>query len=296
MEGVLQAGRSGDIPRLSSTCRKEKSGRIYFASFYARMAHVFLLKLRRQFEQILSHLHHHTNLHYTKLNTKLLKWHEEFHQADQPKRWLMLKKPLIFIVVVLLIVKFFPLVIPPKIISSFPANNSGEAPLEAKIEIVFDKGMLTSFTEKNFGISPKIEGSFSWESNQKLIFTPKTKLSRGQTYIVRIQGFALSSFFIPLLGERTVKFQTIGDPRVILSSPKAEALEDFAPVTVVFDRPMIPLTTATNSAEKKPAFLLSPNVEGEGRWLGTSAYQFRPSERFRKATTYKVIVPAGIRS
>jgi len=69
---------------------------------------------------------------------------------------------------------------------------------------------------------------------------------------------------------------------VAVYSPQEEAVEDLAPVMVVFDRPMIPLTTATNSAIRKAAFSISPAVAGNGRWLGTTAYQFQPTEAFKK--------------
>ncbi|MGE5041334.1 MAG: Ig-like domain-containing protein [Candidatus Levyibacteriota bacterium] len=39
-----------------------------------------------------------------------------------------------------------------------------------------------------------------------------------------------------------------------------------------------------------------PEINGEGRWLGTTAYQFRPSEQYKQATTYYVKVHPGITS
>lgn len=234
--------------------------------------------------------------HYTKLNTHILNWHAEFKQADRPKKWHMVKKPLLIIGAIFLLVKFGPLFIPPKIMTTFPGNNSSEAPLDSKIEIIFDKGVIKSSAERGFTISPNIEGTLTWESNQKLTFTPKNKLKRASNYKVSFKGIIFSSFLVPLIGNNTILFTTIGNPKVVLASPQTEALEDLAPITVVFDRPMIALTTATNSAIKQPAFSIIPEIKGEGRWLGTTAYQFRPSERFKRATTYKVIVPNNLKS
>jgi len=241
-------------------------------------------------------IHHQAKEHYTRLNTHLLNWHSEFKQADHPKKWQMVKKPVLLVVALFLIFKFGPLFIPPKIMTTFPGNMSSEAPLDSKIEIIFNKGIIKSSAEKSFNITPNIPGTLSWESNQKLIFTPKNKLDRASGYKVNFKGIVLSSFFIPLIGNSSLSFETIGNPKVVLASPQNEALEDLTPITVVFDRPMIALTTATNSAIKQPAFSITPEIKGEGRWLGTTAYQFRPSERFMRATTYKVIVPSNMHS
>jgi len=241
-------------------------------------------------------IHHRAKEHYTRLNTHILNLHQEFKQADHSKRWQMVKKPLFVIITFFLLVKLGPFFIPPKIMTSFPGNQSAEAPLDSRIEIIFNKGVIKSLAQKSFNITPNIPGNFSWESNQKLIFTPQNKLFRASNYKVVFRGIVLSNFLVPLIGNNTITFETLGNPKVVLASPQNEALEDLTPITVVFDRPMIALTTATNSAMKQPAFSITPKIEGEGRWLGTTAYQYRPSQRFSRATTYKVIVPNNLQS
>lgn len=233
---------------------------------------------------------------YDKVSKYVIEWIGKFRTSSNKERWIMVRKPLFVLIVLLLIIKFGYLFLPPKIATSFPGNQSAEAPLDSKVEVIFDKGVITSMAEKSFSITPSIQGSFSWESDQKLIFTPQEKLSRASSYKVTFNGIVLSKFLIPLIGNKTITFETIGNPKVVLASPQNEALEDLTPITVVFDRPMIALTTATDSAIKQPAFTVAPEIEGEGRWLGTTAYQFRPSERFRRATTYKVTIPSGLRS
>lgn len=241
-------------------------------------------------------LHYHAQKHYTIINTHATNWIERFKTSSPKERWRMTGKPLFLLIALFLVFKFGNLFFPPKIVSVTPGNQSTEVPLDAKIEITFSKSVIKLSAEKNLDISPATKGTFGWEGDQKLIFTPKKSLARATAYTVNFNGTVLSNFFIPLTGNKPVRFQTAGNPKVILASPQTEALEDFSPVTVIFDRPMIALTTATNSAIKQPAFEISPRVEGEGRWLGTTAYQFRPSESFRKATTYKVTVPAGLHS
>jgi len=223
-------------------------------------------------------------------------WIQRFIASPRQYRFQMVKKPVIIITALFLLINFGPLFIPPKILTSFPGNKSAEAPLDSRIEVIFDKGVIKSLAEKSFSISPNISGKITWESNQKLIFTPSTKLERGKQYVVTLNGIVLSNFLVPLLGNKTILFETIGDPKVSVASPLNEAPEDLTPVTVVFDRAMIPLTTATNSAELKSAFTITPDIKGSGKWLGTTAYQFRPEESFKKGTTYTVAVTTGISS
>jgi len=242
---------------------------------------ILQLYIKQNYNKVIGYIHKQTN---------------KFKLASKKERWVIIRKPLFILIVFLFIFKFGYLFLPPKIATSFPGNQSAEAPLDSKIEIIFDKGVIKSFAEKSFTITPHIQGNLSWEGDQKLIFTPQKRLGRASGYKVDFRGMVLSNYMVPLLEKKTIAFETIGNPKVVLASPQNEALEDLTSVTVVFDRPMIALTTATNSGIKQPAFTINPKIEGEGRWLGTTAYQFRPSERFKKSTTYKVTVPSGLRS
>lgn len=253
-------------------------------------------KIKNYFLSKLPIIHHQAKKHSTRLKTHLLNWYSEFKHADPSKKWQMIKKPALIIIILFLLIKFNPLFASPKVMTTFPGNMSADVPLDSKIEIIFNKGVIKFLAEKSFNITPNIQGTLSWESDQKLIFTPKNKLDRATRYKVSFKGIVLSTFLIPLTGNATFSFETVGNPKVILASPQKEALEDMTPITVVFDRPMIALTSVANRAIKQPAFVITPEIKGEGRWLGTTAYQFRPSERFKRATTYKVTVPNTLRS
>lgn len=234
--------------------------------------------------------------HGTLIYHRVVDWVRSFQSAPPEVRWKMVRIPVFIGIAAIILLTVGPLFIPPKILTTFPGNQGKDTPLDSKIEFIFDKGVVQPLAEKSFSISPQIPGTFSWESDQKLVFTPASALERGKEYTVHLRGPVLSKFLVPLLGFPKISFETIGDPSVVVASPQQEALEDFTPVTVVFDRQMIPLTTATNSALKKPAFVITPEIAGEGSWLGTTAYQFRPTDQLRKGTTYTVTVAAGMAS
>lgn len=204
-----------------------------------------------------------------------------FHFKLRPKFFLGLFLGLVLLFTV------GPRLMPPTIMTSFPGHNATEVSLDSRIEIIFDRPANKIVAEKTLNITPKIEGEISWEGEQKLLFTPKTPLQRGQTYQVKLNQ---------LVASYNIVFATIGDPKVLVNSPQNESLEDLAPITVVFDRPMIPLTTATNSGLRTPAFTVFPEVIGEGKWLGTTAYQLIPTKPLRRATTYTVTIQPNLKS
>ncbi len=255
---------------------------------YKRLGDYHKEKIRQLFARLLPYPN--------RVITYVKEWLQRFRTSSRQEQLRIIKKPGLIFIVLFLLWQIGPLFLPPRVSFSFPGNASTENPLDSKIEIIFDRGMNKSLVEKNFRLSPAVEGTFDWESNQKLIFTPKTQLIRGQKYTAELGGLTLSSFFSPLWGSHTISFTTVGDPKVAVYSPQNEAVEGFSPVIVVFDRPMIPLTATTKSVLKKPAFTISPSVVGEGRWLGTTAYQFTPSVPFKKATTYTVVVDSGLKS
>lgn len=252
----------------------------------------FLTKTKQYYDRYAPLVNHALRFIATRIKT----WADQFRRANPKERWSMVRIPVILAGILWLVVSYGALFLPPRIMTSFPGHNTTGAPLSSTIEVIFNRSVIKSSVEKNLRITPAVDAVLSWEGNQKLIITPKKALVRGQQYAVSFGGRILSSYLIPGITTASVSFETIGNPTVVIASPEDEAPEDGTPITVVFDRPMIPLTTATNSALKKGAFTIDPPVSGEGRWLGTTAYQFRPTERFKKASTYTVTVPRGLAS
>ncbi|MCB9666288.1 MAG: hypothetical protein H6732_19415 [Alphaproteobacteria bacterium] len=66
-------------------------------------------------------------------------------------------------------------------------------------------------------------------------------------------------------------------------------------VSVTFDRPMVALTTQDRAAGVVPV-QLTPQPEGQWRWVGTRTLLFEPSLRMPMATAYRLEVPAGTRA
>lgn len=227
---------------------------------------------------------------------KLLNYINEFRSSSSRTKFKMLIKPATVLILVYLFFSYGGYLKPPKLQISFPGDGGAEIPLDSTIEIQFDRNMNKASVEKAFSITPEVKGSFSWTGDSRLIYTPEKPLNLADKYTLKIGPTAVSSFFIPKIKTNTITFETLGHPKVILASPQIEAPNADSPITVMFDRAMIPLTTADEKENFAPAFTLDPEVKGEGRWLGTTAYQFRAEEPFKNATTYTYRVVAGMKS
>jgi alpha-2-macroglobulin len=80
---------------------------------------------------------------------------------------------------------------------------------------------------------------------------------------------------------------------VVFGSPQGD-VSDAAEVTIVFNRPMRPLSTA--GAEAPAPVQMTPAVEGEWHWIGTNGLLFAPKTGLPHATRFEVVVPAGTRA
>ncbi|MDW8327241.1 MAG: Ig-like domain-containing protein [Anaerolineales bacterium] len=165
------------------------------------------------------------------------------------------------------------------------------------IVIYFDSPMDRASTEKAFSISGEVRGTFTWSDNDRtLTFRPDRPLERAQKYAVKIDTSARSKAGLALAREVVFNVETVGYLEVtqVLPAPEtADAAVDSV-ITVMFNRPVVPLTDLANQADLPNPLTLTPAVEGRGEWLNTSIYVFRPSQPLAGGQTYTGRVAAGL--
>lgn len=76
---------------------------------------------------------------------------------------------------------------PVKVTTFNPENNWKGVSIIAPIRINFDQEVNKISAQESFSITPKVEGSFSWDKNT-LIFTPSQKLTFSTKYLVKIEN------------------------------------------------------------------------------------------------------------
>ena len=185
--------------------------------------------------------------------------------------------------------------VPPRVISHSPAQGE-EHGLTAPIVIAFDQAMDRASVEEAFQVEPPLAGDFSWPNDRTLTFTPAAPLERGKSYRVTISEGAKSSLGLSLGEPLSFRFNSLGYLEVTEVQPAldAEGVGTDALVTVMFNRPVVPLVALGEQGKLPQPLAFDPPLSGQGEWLNTSIYTFRPDRGFAPATTYRVKVAAGL--
>ncbi len=184
---------------------------------------------------------------------------------------------------------------PPRLL--FRAPETGEAlALDAPIELVFDQPMDANSVAEAFAIAPAVQGALEWADSRTLVFTPAEPLARGASYRVTVDQNARNAEGTMLADPITFQFQTVGHLVVseVQPAPDSEDVEPDTSVTVVFNRPVVPLTAIGDQEGLANPLTLTPPVQGTGEWLNTSIYRFHPEGGFLPATVYTARVAAGL--
>jgi alpha-2-macroglobulin len=190
-----------------------------------------------------------------------------------------------------------PLPLPaPRLLSRSPAPGEAQPP-DSPLELTFDQPMDRPSVEAGLSISPAVRGSFSWTGERTLRFTPAEPLERGAGYEVTVAATARNVEGLPLAEEVRFALTTLGSLAVtqVMPAPDSEDLDPDMVVTVVFDRPVVPLAAISQQAALPQPLTFVPPVRGQGEWLNTAIYLFRPDGGFLPATQYKARVAAGLR-
>lgn len=186
--------------------------------------------------------------------------------------------------------------IAPNVIDQLPARGD-EHKVNEPIVVYFDAPMDRASTEKAFSISAGVRGTFAWSDNDTVMtFRPEAPLDRATKYTISIDTSAKSRAGLTLAREVVFNVETVGYLEVTqtLPGPDTANAAVASVITVMFNRPVVPLTDLANQAALPNPLVLSPAVEGQGEWLNTSIYVFRPSKPLAGGQTYTGRVPAGL--
>src|SRR5690606_34450132 len=120
-------------------------------------------------------------------------------------------------------------------------------------------------------------------------------LERATEYTFEIGAGAQSAEGVALAEPFSLALRTTGYLEVseVLPAPRSEAVSTGSVITVIFNRPVVPLVSVEDMGDLPHPLTFDPPVEGEGEWLNTSIYQFTP-EGLSGGTTYTVTVEGGL--
>jgi alpha-2-macroglobulin len=189
----------------------------------------------------------------------------------------------------------------PRVLYASPLPGE-ETLLDGAITIRFDQPMDQSSVEASFEIEPAdesgevVRGTFSWPEADTVVFTPQSKLARSASYHVLLSTRAAGRNGQRLVESVELQFETIGALEVaqIIPAGGSEGISTDASVTVLFNRPVVPLVSTAQQQNLPQPLTLEPAVSGQGEWISTSIYRFTPDDGLIGATEYLVSIPAGL--
>ena len=190
---------------------------------------------------------------------------------------------------------------PPQVVYSSPLPGE-EVTLDGAITIRFDQPMERASVEAAFtirklqGDAQAVQGAFTWPREDTLIFTPSGNLERQQSYRVSIGTGARGQNGQSLEDPITLNLETLGfiAASQVIPAPDTENVQPGSAITVLFNRPIVPLTATGQQANLPQPLTFDPPLDGAGEWVSTSIYRFLPNRPLDGATTYQATVSAGL--
>lgn len=184
--------------------------------------------------------------------------------------------------------------LPPALVEVSPLTGSVIG-LQQSITLYFNQDMDADSVEAALSFEPSLDGSFTWEDERTLVFTPDRPISPDTSLTLTINTRAQAANHEALQDVIELQFYTTSNLKVVQVVP-SDGSEDIDPESAIFtafNQPVVPLG---GEAGAEPAFTLSPEVPGEGYWLNTSTYIFYPDPSMNGGTTYTLHLNENLQS
>ena len=160
----------------------------------------------------------------------------------------------------------------------------------AAISIYLPEGIKKAVGENNVEFYPEVDGEWlKSDSDEVIVFKPEEKLRLNRYYSVKLALTQPEESFIE------ADFLAVEDPEIIAVFPKENSeTSENSEITIVFNRPMVPLTTLDYLEEKDVPVEITPETKGRFKWITTRNLQFIPEERLKRSSNYKVKIKSGM--
>ncbi|MEP7286630.1 MAG: Ig-like domain-containing protein [Chloroflexota bacterium] len=185
--------------------------------------------------------------------------------------------------------------IAPQVVDTVPARGE-ELPVDSTLTLYFDQAMDRASVESALKVDPDVKGMLNWTNDTTAVFKPAAPLKRDTEYTFGLGSAAKSKAGTPLRDTFTLKLRTPGALEVsqILPADGTQDIEATPTITVIFNRPVVPLLTIEEMAKLPSPLTISPAVEGQGEWLNTSIYTFKPKPGLAGGTKYTITIKKGL--
>ncbi|MBN1889866.1 MAG: Ig-like domain-containing protein [Thermoflexales bacterium] len=188
-----------------------------------------------------------------------------------------------------------PLNLPPVLLERTPERGE-EQGTDAPITLVFNQAMEPTSVEAAFKLAPPVQGKFQWEDDKTLNFVPAGEgFAHDESYQVTLDTSARGKNGLALNNPVSFRFNAVGFLQVsqVLPAPDTLDVNPDSSITVMFNRPVVPLTTLAGQEGLPQPLELEPAAAGRGEWLNTSIYVFHP-EALVPGATYTARIRTGL--
>ncbi|HEY43337.1 MAG TPA: hypothetical protein G4O11_05075 [Anaerolineae bacterium] len=182
--------------------------------------------------------------------------------------------------------------LPPTLVESFPPPGVEFAPRGA-LTLFFDQAMDTPSVKTAFKVDPPVETYLDWLDDRTLRVQPSEPLQYATDYLISVGTEARSMAGLALTEPILIDIHTVENLQVtqVLPEPETVGVNPGSPITVVFSRPVVPLEL---EGDFPLPLSLEPTVSGEGEWIDTSIFLFRPDPQLPGGITYSARIEAGL--
>ena len=185
-----------------------------------------------------------------------------------------------------------------------PNNSSPDSPLRFLVNetVSASAPVVIRLPEGMPEIDPKVAGSHikfdpetrgTWSAgskNSELVFRPASALAIGRHYSVDVSTGTSSPFV-------SAEFLVAEDPVVLAVFPKKDSeADESSAITIVFNRPMVALSSLDEITASKIPVEISPATNGNWKWISTRNLQFIPEDHLVRSSNYKVAIKKGFTS
>ncbi len=176
---------------------------------------------------------------------------------------------------------------PPGIVESNPPPGA-ELPLDGPLTLYFNQPMQRTSVEAALRLTPTQPGSFTWQDDATLVFSPSRPLSPESEVVLTLDTGAKAANGLALLQPVSLQYRTAGYLHLAqaLPEPGAYDVDPSSAVVVTFNRPVVAL--GGEPGEGPAAFSIEPQPQGRGEWINTSTYAFYPDPPLEGGRTYNI--------
>src|SRR5262245_46370429 len=142
----------------------------------------------------------------------------------------------------------------PIVVQRAPARGEELAP-DGAVQLVFDRAMDHASVAAAFSLAPAVAGKIEWADARTMRFRPSQPLARAALYDVTLGQAAKAADGAPINGAYQFRFATAGFLEVgqVIPANGAQDVQAGSAITVLFNRPVVPLTVVEQQANPSPA-------------------------------------------